>query len=336
MRRKMQKVACNIMSTIAVVAVLMVSGTARSQTDVTWKGIAWDVEAFYPSQLTLINEADKLEVAPSRPSQYGAAHHRTAAAFRSGKTPWVQAEFVDDPAMRSSIQLWMLDAADTSSDLKFFITQIGAWDFSETYMIFWRNLNNGKYGWVNTGMQRTKGQRKVKLGMNESGAVEYWLDDQQVWTNTNITPDSFGDIYLAAQYTSGTFVDYQTGTDYGQLQVVEVDLDVKPGGNHNSINLKSRGVVPVALLSSSDFDATSVDPKSLLFAEAGPVRWNTVDVDEDGDVDLLCHFRTQELNLDVESTEAVLTGTTYNGMEIKGVDSVRIVPTGQEGKKTGK
>ena len=51
----------------------------------------------------------------------------------------------------------------------------------------------------------------------------------------------------------------------------EVEIDIKPGSDDNSINLKSRGVVPVAILSDSDtnFDATAVDPAKVFFAGAG-------------------------------------------------------------------
>jgi outer membrane protein assembly factor BamB len=107
---------------------------------------------------------------------------------------------------------------------------------------------------------------------------------------------------------------------------VEVEIDIKPGSDPNSINLKSRGVVPVAVLTTDDFDASSVDPDTVLFAEASPLRWTLEDVDGDGDVDLLFHFKTQELNLNENST---LAGETFDGMQIEGTDTVNIVPKGK-------
>jgi hypothetical protein len=53
------------------------------------------------------------------------------------------------------------------------------------------------------------------------------------------------------------------------------------------------------------------------------------DVDGDGDVDLLFHFKTQELQLDANSTEATLTGATTDGTPIEGTDTVKIVPKGK-------
>ncbi len=106
----------------------------------------------------------------------------------------------------------------------------------------------------------------------------------------------------------------------------EIKIDIKPGGNPNNINLKSRGVVPVAVLTTDDFDASTIDPETVLFAGAVPVRWKLCDVDGDGNDDLLFHFKTQELqDLDENSKEAKLTGETLDGNTIKGTDSVRIV-----------
>jgi hypothetical protein len=82
-----------------------------------------------------------------------------------------------------------------------------------------------------------------------------------------------------------------------------VDIDIRPGSDSNSINLGARGLVPVAVLTTDDFDATTVDPVTVSFAGALPLRWATEDVDGDGDLNLLFHFKTRELQLDMTSTE---------------------------------
>jgi len=107
-----------------------------------------------------------------------------------------------------------------------------------------------------------------------------------------------------------------------------IDIDIKPGSDPNSINLKSKGVVPVAVLTTEDFDASDVEPETVLFAETSPVRWTTCDVDNDGDLDMLFHFKTQELNLDADSIEATLVGESTGG-SIEGTDTVNIVPKGK-------
>ena len=116
----------------------------------------------------------------------------------------------------------------------------------------------------------------------------------------------------------------------------EIQIDIKPGGNPNNINLKSKGVVPVAVLTTNVFDASTVDPNTVTFAGAEPVRWTLDDVDDDGDKDMLFHFKTQELNLDESITEAAevtettettltLTGKKTDLKVIQGTDTVRIV-----------
>jgi hypothetical protein len=133
---------------------------------------------------------------------------------------------------------------------------------------------------------------------------------------------------------------------YGNIPINLVTLDsgmvidIKPGNDQNNINLKSRGVVPVAVLTTDNFDAATVDPATAQFAGAAPERWKLEDVDDDGDDDLMFHFRTQELNLDQSSSEATLTaqlaplmglmtaGSTEQvsgGTIVSGTDKVQIV-----------
>ena len=109
--------------------------------------------------------------------------------------------------------------------------------------------------------------------------------------------------------------------------IVEWNIDIKPGSYPNSINLESGGVVPVAVLTTdcNCFKASDVDPENVTFAGAEAVRWTQEDVDGDGDMDMLFYFRTEDLDLTEESTEATLTGTTDDGRVIQGTDTVNIV-----------
>jgi hypothetical protein len=116
------------------------------------------------------------------------------------------------------------------------------------------------------------------------------------------------------------------GTPPPRPWCLERVIDIKPGSYPNSINLDSKGVVSVAVLTTDDFDASDVDPVTVEFAGASPLRWAMEDVDGDGDMDLLFHFKTQELELDENSTEAYLQGYTQGGEFIWGTDTVNIVP----------
>lgn len=107
-------------------------------------------------------------------------------------------------------------------------------------------------------------------------------------------------------------------------------IDIKPCSCPNSINPKSKGVVPVAVLSTDDpaFDATTVDPETVEFHDVSPLRWAFEDVNGDGSMDIIFHFKTQELvAADMTSSgEYTLTGETFGGQTIQGSDWVNIVP----------
>jgi hypothetical protein len=112
-----------------------------------------------------------------------------------------------------------------------------------------------------------------------------------------------------------------------------VEVEVKPGGNPNRVNLRSRGLLAVAILSSESFDATAIDPSTVLVAGA-PVAVrgkckcmaHLEEVDGDGLVDLVVQVEVQELDpVELEQGYAVVTGCTYTGEEFEGSDEVEIV-----------
>ncbi len=114
-----------------------------------------------------------------------------------------------------------------------------------------------------------------------------------------------------------------------------VAVDIKPGSDPNSINCTNdKGVIPVAILTTPDFDATAVDHTTVTFEGAtethidkktGLPRRHEEDVDGDGDTDLVFHFRFGDTSLDCSSTEGTLTGETLDGTPIEGTDAVRMV-----------
>lgn len=117
---------------------------------------------------------------------------------------------------------------------------------------------------------------------------------------------------------------------------IEVSMDIKPGSDPNSINLKSKGVIPVAILTTDDFDASTVDAETVCFGSAQPVRYTLEDVDGDGDLDMILHFKTQDVGLEPDAVEATLTGQTLDGENIKGGDSVKITGGSGKGNRKGK
>ena len=116
---------------------------------------------------------------------------------------------------------------------------------------------------------------------------------------------------------------------------IYVDIDIKPGSDPNSINCTNeKETITVAVFTTDDFDAMSVDHATVTFEGAsemhvdkksGEPHRHETDVDGDGDMDLEFHFRLGNTNLTCESTIGTLIGETYDGMPIEGSDSVRMV-----------
>lgn len=106
----------------------------------------------------------------------------------------------------------------------------------------------------------------------------------------------------------------------------KVLIDIKPLSCPSSINPNSRGKTPVAILTTGSFDASTVDPTSVMFAGASPVKWALNDFDGDGDLDLVLKFKTQECSFELYNHYAYLTGETFGGDLIWGKGWVNIVP----------
>ncbi|MFP3905076.1 MAG: hypothetical protein ACLFWB_12600 [Armatimonadota bacterium] len=122
-----------------------------------------------------------------------------------------------------------------------------------------------------------------------------------------------------------------------------VIVDIKPSSNPNTINLRSQGIVEVAVLSMPHFDAHDIIPQSVKLAGASPVDWSYEDVgvspatsggethSPDGTDDLLVRFRASDLQLDEDAQFASLNGVYkpngyYVSFEAK--DAVQIVGSG--------
>jgi hypothetical protein len=118
-----------------------------------------------------------------------------------------------------------------------------------------------------------------------------------------------------------------------------VTIDIKPGNSRNQIKLSSSGVLAVAVLTTSNFDASLFTPEMAHLNDASiamtagcsgasAVRWSLDDENGDGRLDLVFFFKTQDLNLTLSSTAATLMAHgTYNGVatHIEGTDSVHVV-----------
>lgn len=115
----------------------------------------------------------------------------------------------------------------------------------------------------------------------------------------------------------------------GLYEPVAVAIDIVPGSEPNPIDLSEEGEIPVAVLTTEAFDATTVDPFSARFgpdgANEGDNQASIEDVDGDGNLDLLLQFRTEETGIECGHTVAYLTGRTFRGQAIAGSDSITTV-----------
>jgi uncharacterized repeat protein (TIGR01451 family) len=103
---------------------------------------------------------------------------------------------------------------------------------------------------------------------------------------------------LPTAYTSssGNYSALGVAASYlsGANETIRVDIDINPGNANNRINLNSKGLIKVAILSSATFDATAIDPLTVSLAGAavklkgnGDPMANEKDVDGDGLDDLV-------------------------------------------------
>ena len=137
--------------------------------------------------------------------------------------------------------------------------------------------------------------------------------------------------------------------DFGDYIDPGLPVDVKPGSDVNPLNLKSNGVLPVAICGSETFDVAQINPDSLRLNGVAPLRWSYEDVcgqddtstdpgmngdDEempDGYEDMTLKFNTQDIAGTLGEVwrgkieTLTMVGFFLEGSSISGEETVRIV-----------
>jgi hypothetical protein len=129
--------------------------------------------------------------------------------------------------------------------------------------------------------------------------------------------------------------------DMWQAPLAEaVPVEIKPGSDPALVNPLGEAVLAVAILSSDAFDASQVDPHTLLFGDplliangatpVSPLSWSQQDVDLDGLIDLALEFSIPELLanevIGAATVEGFLAGGLRDGTVIAGRDGLTLVP----------
>ena len=185
---------------------------------------------------------------------------------------------------------------------------------------------------------------------NQSSSIAWGIGSPTTGsTNTQPGPITGSRQYCAAgTYTvtlSVTDKDAGTGSDGLTLTVTHlpVSIDITPTKHPNSVNLSNSGLLPVAVMGSATFDATTVNPASVVLGDEsggdtpvaqrnnGSYYATLKDVNGDGYMDMVLHFSVPALvangDLTLATTSLVLRGFLGDACtNFRGSDAVRVVP----------
>lgn len=116
-------------------------------------------------------------------------------------------------------------------------------------------------------------------------------------------------------------------------EVQQISIEIKPGSTDLApINPKSKGKIPVALLSSKEFNALNANPAMLTFGATGNEASlshcgaSGEDVNGDGLLDLVCHFENQTAGFEKGDLEGILRGRTSTGRAFEGRGRLKVIP----------
>lgn len=176
------------------------------------------------------------------------------------------------------------------------------------------------------------------MALRKDGSVELWGNNR------------YGQLELP---DNEVYVQIAAGRLHSVALVPEpaltVNVDIKPLFCPNPVNVKSKGVLPVAILGTADVNVYDIDPTSITFSigdvSVGAIRCGYEDVDgpvsdvndcncttegPDGYFDLTLKFKTQEIVEaigDVNDGDVLtlkLTGVLFGERSIEGADCILI------------
>jgi hypothetical protein len=138
---------------------------------------------------------------------------------------------------------------------------------------------------------------------------------------------------FSEEIIAGEINEYQLDFSSNPNSPQSITIDIRPGNQTNTIICtKLSTLIPVAVITTDDFDAVNLNPTSVTFEGANPSTKqkgktgdNITDVDGDGDLDRLFYFVLGDTNLTCLSTIATLQGLTYENISVIGSDTVKMI-----------
>jgi hypothetical protein len=148
-------------------------------------------------------------------------------------------------------------------------------------------------------------------------------------------PCSMPYLVLKVDWSNGVVEADETNNTLATLiDICAPRIDIKPDSDVNPINLKSQGVIPVVIFGSAHLDVTTIVETSIAFGPGGAgiahAHGHLADVNEDGVMDMVVHFRTQEAGILAGDTEACLSATLSDGTVFVACDDIVTVPRSKD------
>jgi PKD repeat protein len=168
----------------------------------------------------------------------------------------------------------------------------------------------------------------------EAGTVDQGAGSGSVWNTHAFTAPGSYQVQLTVDDGDGGMCVVQS--DFLVVVDIPVAVDIKPGSDPNCFKVGKKGVTPVAILATADFDPTTVDPATVTLGpgvpnDVSPIRWSlNKDVNRDGAKDLVFHFSTPEMEANGLLTEGdtlILIGELkeeFGGLLFGGLDVIHL------------
>ena len=111
------------------------------------------------------------------------------------------------------------------------------------------------------------------------------------------------------------------GPEYAR--VLPVEIAIRADGESGAVNLASRGVIPVTVLGTADFDVSEIDRSTLRFGPGSATPAHKMgghfdDVNEDGRPDLVSHYWIRDSGISEADEKACVAGQTFAGTLFEG------------------